>query len=391
MCSRCCRFSYPCFYSPARRIGRPHPPRDKRSRGKHESTADPLERQPLNRPKNESGGSESNISSDEGQSSQGYHAGAKTINNLQGLDNNFNSDPIFDLHGSATPQTEMFPQTDHYDVPKSRHPRHKNHMGDTALFNFDDRVNRAKLSEVDGLYCQGISSDVTSTLLPVPSDSSSSTSSRLDYHFSEVSAYGEGSTSNAPEHDCVTVVINMLQDLNMTSVQRPPDPRSTGEIEAPTFDALINTTSIAMKQVPTILVCPCSQKADVGLLVATVCATMLDAYESTIRNSSSFNHNRFSTNKPTYAAASSVNDMMMDVDMMEIGTQPLQDGPSKEEMIARILEKLPKVANLIRQFSARYNEDVEQSSAGLLSLLAGYLKFRLHSMTNEATNLLAHV
>lgn len=390
ICSRCYKLSYPCFYSPARRIGRPHPPRDKSSRGKSELGADLSEPQPRNRPRDESGGSVSNVSSDDGPTSQEYQARAKTINNIQISENDFLSDAVFDFRGPATSQMENFPQMNPYIVPEAHHPTRKHHVGDMALFNFDDRVNRANSSEVDGLFRQAISRSDTNTLIPTTSTNSSSTSSNFDHLF-EVLAFGEGSASNASEHDCVTVAISMLQDLNMTCMQRPSGPALPGEIEAPTLDALINTTSIAMKRVSTILVCPCSQKVDVGLLVAAVCATVLDVYGFILRNSSSSNTHRFSVDKPTYASMSSVNDVILDPDMMEIGTRPLQDGPSEEETIMRVLEKLPQVANLVRQFSKRYSEDAEESSADFLPLLAGSLKSRLKSMTNEATNWLAHV
>ena len=395
ICSRCYKLSYPCFYSPARRIGRPHPSRGKSSRGKPELGADPSERQPLNRLRDESGGSESNVSSDDGPTSQEYQARATTINNVQMSENDFFSDAVFDFRSPATSQTENFPQMNPYIVPEAHQPRRKHHvgehhMGDMALFNSDDQVNRANASEVDGLFCQAISRGDINTLLPTPSTNSSSTSSNFD-NLSEVLAFGEGSASNASEHDCVMVATSMLQDLNMTCMQRPSGPALAGKIETPTLDALINTTSIAMKRVSTILVCPCSQKVEVGLLVAAVCATTLDVYGIILRNSSSSNTHRFSMDKPTYASMSSVNDAVMDPDMMEIGTQPLQDGPSEEETIMRILEKLPQVANLVRQFSKRYSEDVEESSADFLPLLTGSLKSRLKSMTNETTNWLAHI
>jgi hypothetical protein len=127
------------------------------------------------------------------------------------------------------------------------------------------------------------------------------------------------------------------------------------------IDALITTVSMAIKRVSTILVCPCSQKTDGGLLAAAVCGTILEIYGLIFHN-------------PT----------------IEVCAETHQHGPNTK---IRVLAELPKVANLVMQFTTRYSssQGVEEYSADVLPELAASLKYRLKYMTNEATNWLAQV
>lgn len=264
ICGRCDKLGYPCFYSPTRRMGRPHPSRRISVQNKPGAGVESPERQPVIQPSDGSVESESNASFDEAQISLEGDIREKTINELQGSENDFNNDAGLDFRGSSISQNGQmnFPPTDDYILEESPRTRRKDHVEDTAIFNFDDRLNRANSIEVDGLYCQAISSDDASPLRPNTSNHSRNTSRTVD-QLSGVLAYGQGSASNgsnapnASEYDCATVAINMLQQLNnMTSMKRLSSASSVGEIEAATFDALINTGSMAIKRISTILVCP---------------------------------------------------------------------------------------------------------------------------------------
>ena len=377
ICSRCNQLGYPCFYSPARRMGRPHPPRNTSSRSKPRAAVESPEGQPTIRPWDESVEPESNASFDDTQMYLEHDIREETISKLQRSENDFN-DAVLGFRGSTISQSGQTkgPQIDHYIFEESSRGRRKGHDEDTAIFHIDDRDNRASSIEVDELYCHAILSDDTAMLLPNTSNYSSCTSSTFD-QLSEILACGEGSASDASEYDCATVAMSMLQHLNMMSTERLSSATSIGEIKAPTLDALIHTVSMAIKRVSTILVCPCSQKPDVGLLAAAVCTAILDTYGNVFHNSSrSKTHCSF---------------VSRDANRMETCTKSLKDGPDKKVTIMRVLIELPKVANLVMQFAKRYTPDAEECSADFLPVLAASLKSRLKSMTHEATNWLAQV
>ncbi|MCJ1246518.1 hypothetical protein MMC30_003726 [Trapelia coarctata] len=396
ICSRCEQLGYPCFYSPARRMGRPHPPRRTQPQNKPEATEE-SERQPTkhstNQPTHETVEPEPNAPPSVAHISLEPDSREKTINKLPGSGNDFSNDAVLDFCGSGISHNGQS-QTEPY-LRKESPPRvrQQDQGEDTAMFNFHDQVNRANSTDVDGLYCQAMSSDELSILIPNTSRHSSSTSSTLD-QWSVGSAYGGSSASNtssASESDCATVAMNMLQHLNTTSMERLSSGTSIGELDVSSLDALINTVSMAIKRVSTILVCPCSQKTDVGLLAAAVCAAILDIYGVIFRNSIRSRVQCSSTDKPAYTTMFSVNDVTGDASMIELGTGSLQEGPDAKVTIMRVLEELSKVANLVMQFTKRYSQDAEDCSPDFLPALAASLKSRLKSMTNEATNWLAQV
>lgn len=82
---------------------------------------------------------------------------------------------------------------------------------------------------------------------------------------------------------------------------------------------------------------------------------------------------------------------MRDADRIEICTESLQDGRKQKVTSMRVLEELPKVANLVMQLTKRYSQDTEECSADCLLALAASLKSKLKSITNEATDWLAQI
>ena len=57
----------------------------------------------------------------------------------------------------------------------------------------------------------------------------------------------------------------------------------------------------------------------------------------------------------------------------------------------RLLEELPKVANLVTQFTKRYRQDSENSSKDLHQVLAASLTSSLKSIINEVTDRVAQI
>ena len=110
-------------------------------------------------------------------------------------------------------------------------------------------------------------------------------------------------------------------------------------------------------------------------------------------SSSSFEAHRLPAHEEKHDSTAAVDGLSGHIDLVDAATniRPLHGGSSEETTIMRILETLPKLVSLVRQFSKRYGQDLEDGSADLLPLLTGSLKMRLKSVTKEATDWLACV
>lgn len=86
------------------------------------------------------------------------------------------------------------------------------------------------------------------------------------------------------DSDCAAIAIGLLEELNMANGVRLTDLFSLDGSESDNVDNLFDKTSLAIKRVSTMLVCPCSEKTEVGLLAATICAALLDTYEVILRD-----------------------------------------------------------------------------------------------------------
>jgi hypothetical protein len=379
VCGRCEQLGYPCFYSPARRMGRPHPPRrptapsNKARVANGKASALSLENRSRNRhekPKRhfatssqdveQSGRSTANVSNSAGfkEALGKDHA---DIGNRYHLEDHM----VLDL----PPPTR---QKDRYE-------------DDMATFGFGGLVDTCP----DPISSQNIpySSPPTLPLRSADPD----TIDQMPIFFSGESDFHSTDTHSS-ESDCATLAIDMLYALDGKSPTKRPSSSTAGAdgIEAAPLDDLVNTVSMAIKRVTSILVCPCSQKTDIGLLVAALCAAILDVY------SMIFHHNKDGKNGLDPSSAT--------VSHSDSGFQP-----SEEATVMHILVELPKVANLVMQFSRRYGgqfpmqnpnhiyrggtgSQEEEWSAGMsVSLQAASLKSRTKAITDEATRWLAMV
>lgn len=338
ICSRCEKLGCHCSYSPTRRMGRPHPPRPPPSQIVPKATRDSTKRLAAIRTKNSY--LEADSSNESGFSLRNQFQ-AKTTDRFREFTIDFNDDRVPEDHESSTLQTQQ--PRDEFSPRDSMYKRRHKSLGGARLFSFDDQGNP---TEVEGFFHHAEPNEGPSVLFSNAPSQSRRASSSVD-KFSGVSTNGEGSISpNVCDEDCAILAMNTLQDLNMTSLKRVASGTSANEMEIETIDAPMSAVSAAIKCISTILVCPCSQKTDVGLLAAAVCTTVLDTYGSIFRNCT----------------------------------------PRES---ARVLEELPKVASLVMQFNKRCCQDVKEYSGHLLPALGASLKARLQSMTNEAIDCLA--
>ena len=91
-----------------------------------------------------------------------------------------------------------------------------------------------------------------------------------------------------------------------------------------------------------------------------------------------------------------INDMMSGPENTQLGTESPDRTVNQQVIVRRVLEELPKAANVVMQFTRRYNDSGEAAAlengnddvALLLPTLAIGQKTRLKDMVDKATNLL---
>ena len=197
--------------------------------------------------------------------------------------------------------------------------------------------------------------------------------------------------------DCAITAIDLLQNLDGTTLKSFSPSTSPKPIEAATLEAVIREASEAIRRTSIILVCPCSRNLDIGLLAAGVCSALLDVYQTflsanaaesisehsaTARNGQCSAASRFSQRIPEGAIT----------DSSHRGSSTQQySGLQAKASIMRILGELPRIADLVTQFRNRYSgedEDKESSSKDLLRALVASMASRLKIMIDDFTHLL---
>lgn len=351
-CGRCDKLGYHCFYSPARRGGRPYRPRTNQPDG---AAAESSGRQPqASRSGDESIGSHSESSSSREQHNPPRHEerGESVDKQHQQSDNIFNIDAVLmHLRGSRMSQSAQA------DCSQSNHDLFKGPSQDA--------------------------SQQTPTPLP-DKPNSSQTTSKPSEPLPRISTYGgeKNPALNPPDSDCATVAMDLLQQLDTTSTRLQSGAAAGNQISAQTVGAAMQAVTTAFRRLSTILICPCSERSDIGLLAAAVCVTILDVHGIIITNSTRPKDDP----SPTLLEDAAQWDRM-DVDRMDVCTKCFQDRPEDEVTTMRVLGELPKVSKVVLQFAKRYSErDGEESSPDFLPALAAFLRSRLQAITNEATD-----
>ncbi|KAL1974647.1 hypothetical protein VTN31DRAFT_4851 [Thermomyces dupontii] len=377
VCARCDKLGYPCFYSPARRMGRPHPPR--KSMSATQRPSNPASPELPGRSWVRSN-DEAELRPDSQRPAKRRSIGSIGISSRQSeLSANDKSE-----NQSTNSAFQPSPRTESLDFQNFVLPQdlHMSDLDDRGILSLDDELSRVSTHDMDSLLFPP--EDSTFQFQPTPKSTNNPTPFSMPlFNGLEMPPSGTSTGPNATinnedilsatiELDCATVAMGLLQKLNdlaslcrSTATDPPP----------PAADMFMKTITSSTKRISTILVCPCSSKMEVGLLAAAVCAAILDVYELVLRQQSQCD-----------ASSSSVNQMSSG----GANAQEFSDSnnPSRNTTM-RILEELPQMANLVIQFARRYSRpgSVEGSSANfLLPSLASSLKARLKSLTHEATN-----
>lgn len=383
-CSRCRKLGYPCFYSPARRIGRPHPSRRTNPRKTTESRLrlsgrstvdDSMPPTPENLPPvSDSSPQRPFLAQGGGGSEPGYVQNPQhwldelNVSPSAGIDDIEMSSgtalgQVHDFNASfenkylpcylQSPLLEQFPKT-----PDALHV--SPHWANYLPPHFDNTIFPLEM----GL---GQSSSQASS-----AEASSNASLSCD----------QTPLSDLPGPDCVTGALEILRQLQNCRSRDMKEPR--GGSEAPGLAEPMQIASSAVNRLSTILVCPCSRKTYVGILVAAVCLSILDAYDSLFAQSKGEDLQSPFADK--FLAMNSIPPFPMDLDdgMGEgLGTMGFDAMTRSDTHVShvKLLEELSKLANVVMQFSRRYKAD---PTSGTLSALADSLKVRLRTVTNEA-------
>ncbi|CEJ60096.1 hypothetical protein PMG11_08682 [Penicillium brasilianum] len=261
LCSRCRKLGYPCSYSPARRIGRPHPNREF----------------PPNTPEDSKLLCQESCLSLDTQPSifdENEYASAVTY----GLDDM--PIPAGVLGESETTTTsamnwgsyvfnEDLDQEQTMNVPQSPPP-------DFDRFDFSDALNR------DPQCLHSLQPHMDSFFTPLEfslpqSISQGSGSSTVATQTVEIHTGDQTPISDSSEPDCVKGTIEIMRHLQASKESAIKTLNSEPREEL--LDR-VQTTAWAIHRLSTILVCPCSRKTYVGILVATVCMMIMDVFDS---------------------------------------------------------------------------------------------------------------
>ncbi|KAJ5381787.1 uncharacterized protein N7496_004215 [Penicillium cataractarum] len=396
VCSRCRKLGYPCFYSPARRIGRPHPNRRTISRKSPEA------RPTLSRKQSAIYTSAPNTPEDSQLLCQDSRVSLDIQPSI--FDENecssavtYGPNPIHWLDDMYMPagglgETETitasamnwgsyvfndgFDQKQTLNVPQSPPP-------DFDLFNFSDALNR------DPQWLNSLQPQVDSSFIPLEislPQSISQGSSAVAPEAVENHTRDQTPISDSSEPDCVIGAIDILRRLQTSKKPSIETLNGTSEQEVP---GRVQTAAWAIHRLSTILVCPCSRKTYVGILVATVCMVIMDVYDSLFHRS---HHRKAGDHTMGHAQIMDPNyslDLHADQNeciITEFGapTDFESDDGEAHMSSVHILEELSKLANVVMQFARRYRGDACVQPTGTISVLADSLKLRLRSITNEA-------
>ena len=204
--------------------------------------------------------------------------------------------------------------------------------------------------------------------------------------------------SSDPKMDCATTAIDLLQNLDRTSLKSLSTSTSSNAIITE-LEALIKEASVAIRRTSIILVCPCSRKPDIGLLAAGVCSALLDVYQTFLSANAAENisdHHPVSARNRQRATASRFSERTPDGAIIDLShkraSTPQYSGLQAKAPIMRILGELARIADLVTQFRNRYSEedeeDEESSSRDLLRALVASMTSRLKIMIDDFTHLL---
>lgn len=177
--------------------------------------------------------------------------------------------------------------------------------------------------------------------------------------------------------DCLLVVLEIFSELEVSAEQL----RRALPVDTSLLSATAQTITAAFHSLSTILICPCSQRAEVGMLVSAICMSIIDIHAMAISN---FAKDQPPTVLPSQPAP------------WGIPGVGLNTSPGHNDTAMQVFTELSEIARLILQLTERYNEGGGASiregprigselPTDIMPEMATFLRDRLQQITNAAT------
>ncbi|KAJ5466343.1 hypothetical protein N7530_010130 [Penicillium desertorum] len=183
---------------------------------------------------------------------------------------------------------------------------------------------------------------------------------------------------DSSDPDCMLVALDIFSGLEVPAEQL----RRASPMDASLLKTTAQTITAAFHRLSTILICPCSERAEVGMLVSATCMSIIDIHAIAISDSTK--------DQPPSGLPS----QQMPCESSGAGSRR---SPEHEAIAMRAFTELSGLARLIVQLTERYDEgngvlnrkDLGNGSelpTDILPGMATFLRERLQQVTNDATH-----
>ncbi|KAF7530074.1 hypothetical protein PCG10_005050 [Penicillium crustosum] len=177
--------------------------------------------------------------------------------------------------------------------------------------------------------------------------------------------------------DCLLVVLEIFSELEVLAEQL----RRVLPVDTSPLNATAQTITVAFHRLSTVLICSCSQRAEVGMLVSAICISIIDIHAMAISN--------FAKDQPQTG-------LLSQPTPLGIPGVGLKRSPGNDVTAMHVFTELSELAKLILQLTERYNErggalswegltNESELPTEIMPGMATFLRERLQKITNDAT------
>ncbi|CAD6503071.1 BgTH12-02741 [Blumeria graminis f. sp. triticale] len=341
VCDRCERLGCSCFYSPARRVGRPYPRRSTTSL------------QPSV------------------QSSRHDWECLKNTTSLT-LEQELSNYPESTVNKSNAPTAAFESKDDINGI--SYHGASENSRRVSAI------CTESLLGEYAGLDPPDFAATLNSSS-PCTQDFSHSVHSKLSppsfQHQTSPDLFLDKILQSdicSSSLDCASVAMQTLIQLDLNE-KAQISMNLACSFESWDLDATTKTVMKALRKVTTILICPCSDTSEVGLLVASVCLAVLDVLSILINKLAICRSQNFLTSLGLVPTEHSQGRAEPHIDYSESETI------NKWFAVRKFLAELPRVSKVMLHFANRYSASSGDFCVSeVLPALAIHVRDRVHAI-----------
>ncbi|CAG8893138.1 unnamed protein product [Penicillium egyptiacum] len=187
-----------------------------------------------------------------------------------------------------------------------------------------------------------------------------------------------GKDHDGSDTDCMLVALDIFSELEVPAEQL----RRVFPVDASLLNTITQTITTAFHRLSTILICRCSERAEVGILVSAICMSIIDMHAITISN--------FAKDQPSTGLLG----QQTPCESPSVGSQR---SPEHDAMSIQVFTELSELARLIVQLTERYDEasgalnrkglgNGSELPTEILPGMATYLRESLQQITNDATH-----